>query len=83
MEDTIKELKLKCQIYREKANSFQELINELVQRDWSDSENIRPLFSDDLNDCWYYSIKTFIIYKQNKEMIGFLTNEGTIKYIVP
>ena len=71
-------LKLMCQLYKSKSDTLHEFIKVLIHRDWNYPENIHPIFSENLDDCWYYSKLSCIVYNVDKKVIGYIHQDSKI-----
>jgi hypothetical protein len=60
-----------------------EWLHTLIKKDWSlHIEKIIKIYSGTYqqDECWYYSNATNIIYNNNLDIIGYINDNGIIKY---
>lgn len=55
-------------------------VKSLIIRDWTYSENIHTIFSENFDTILYYSTITNIVYDISKEMVGYINASGNILF---
>ena len=58
-----------------------QMVKSLVEHDWTNTENIHTIFSENFdNNILYYSTITNIVYNASKDMVGYINVSGNILF---